>query len=166
MITVSAFRWVPEFAQGLVRDLRVRWALEEVGLDYRVRLFGQERPPEYVKEQPFDQVPCFRNGEVQIFADYMDRVAAAVEARNELLTNPNQAVISETVQEVISRRRDQIKARRVKRWKRASCWHTPERRGNQGSTIGRYLRRTSMARNASSATLRRSLRLRAACAKR
>jgi glutathione S-transferase len=66
-IEITAFRWVPEFAQGLVRDLRVRWALEEAGLDYRVRLFGQERPPEYVKEQPFDQVPCFRDGKVQIF---------------------------------------------------------------------------------------------------
>src|SRR3954449_6621045 len=66
-IEITAFRWVPEFAQGLVRDLRVRWALEEVGLDYRVRLFGQERPPEYVKEQPFDQVPCFSDGEVDIF---------------------------------------------------------------------------------------------------
>jgi glutathione S-transferase len=66
-IEITAFRWVPEFAQGLVRDLRVRWALEEVGLDYRVRLFGQERPPEYVKEQPFDQVPCFSDGKVQIF---------------------------------------------------------------------------------------------------
>jgi glutathione S-transferase len=66
-IEVTAFRWVPEFAQGLVRDLRVRWALEEVGLDYRVRLFGQDRPPEYVKEQPFDQVPCFSDGQVKIF---------------------------------------------------------------------------------------------------
>jgi len=35
MITVSAFKWVPPFAQGLVRDLRVRWALEEAGLPYR-----------------------------------------------------------------------------------------------------------------------------------
>jgi glutathione S-transferase len=33
-IEVSAFRWVPPFAQGLVRDLRVRWALEEAGLAY------------------------------------------------------------------------------------------------------------------------------------
>jgi glutathione S-transferase len=66
-IEITAFRWVPEFAQGLVRDLRVRWALEEVGLDYRVRLLGQERPAEYVKEQPFDQVPCFSDGEVDIF---------------------------------------------------------------------------------------------------
>jgi glutathione S-transferase len=66
-IEISAFRWVPEFAQGVVRDLRVRWALEEAGLDYRVRLLDQERPPEYIKEQPFDQVPCFRDGQVQIF---------------------------------------------------------------------------------------------------
>jgi glutathione S-transferase len=66
-IEITAFRWVPEFAQGLVRDLRVRWALEEAGLDYRVRLLDQERPPEYVKDQPFDQVPCFSDGTVRIF---------------------------------------------------------------------------------------------------
>ena len=43
-IEITAFRWVPEFAQGVVRDLRARWALEEAGLDYRVRLLGQQRP--------------------------------------------------------------------------------------------------------------------------
>ena len=58
---------MPEFAQGVVRDLRARWALEEAGLDYRVRLLGQPRPPEYLREQPFDQVPCFNDGEVRIF---------------------------------------------------------------------------------------------------
>lgn len=66
-IEITAFRWVPEFAQGLVRDLRARWALEEAGLDYRVRLVDQERPPEYLLEQPFDQVPCFTDGQVKIF---------------------------------------------------------------------------------------------------
>lgn len=66
-IEITAFRWVPEFAQGVVRDLRVRWALEEAGLDYRVRLLDQQRPLEYLKEQPFDQVPCFNDGEVSIF---------------------------------------------------------------------------------------------------
>lgn len=66
-IEITAFRWVPEFAQGVVRDLRVRWALEEAGLDYRVRLLGQERPIEYLREQPFDQVPCFDDGQVKIF---------------------------------------------------------------------------------------------------
>jgi glutathione S-transferase len=66
-IEITAFTWVPEFAQGLVRDLRVRWALEEAGLDYRVRLLGQQRPIDYLKEQPFDQVPSFNDGIVQIF---------------------------------------------------------------------------------------------------
>ena len=66
-IELTAFRWVPDFAQGLVRDLRVRWALEEAGLDYRVRLLDQQRPPEYLLEQPFDQVPCFSDGTVRIF---------------------------------------------------------------------------------------------------
>jgi glutathione S-transferase len=67
-IEITAFRWVPEFAQGLVRDLRIRWALEEAGLDYRVRLLDvQSRPSDYVKEQPFEQVPFFSDGVVRIF---------------------------------------------------------------------------------------------------
>ena len=41
MITISAFRWVPPFAQGQVRDLRARWALEEAGLPYHTRLLAQ-----------------------------------------------------------------------------------------------------------------------------
>lgn len=61
MITVSAFRWVPEFAQGQVRDLRVRWALEELGLPYQTRLLGQgdQDTPEYRALQPFGQVPIY-----------------------------------------------------------------------------------------------------------
>ncbi len=66
-IEITAFRWVPEFAQGVVRDLRARWALEEAGLDYRVRLLDQQRPPEYLLEQPFDQVPILNDGDVSIF---------------------------------------------------------------------------------------------------
>jgi glutathione S-transferase len=61
MITVTAFRWVPPFAQGLVRDLRVRWALEELGLPYETRLIGFEDrdTPEYRRVQPFGQVPVY-----------------------------------------------------------------------------------------------------------
>jgi glutathione S-transferase len=66
-IEITAFEWVPDFAKGVVRDLRVRWALEEAGLDYRVRLLGQQRPAEYLLEQPFDQVPVYRDGKVHIF---------------------------------------------------------------------------------------------------
>lgn len=59
MITISAFKWVPDFAQGQVRDLRVRWALEEAGLPYSTRLLGQgdQDTPEYRAMQPFGQVP-------------------------------------------------------------------------------------------------------------
>ncbi len=55
------------------------------------------------------------DGEVQVFGDYMDRVAAAVEARRELQVHPNQPVLSETLQELISLRRDRIKSRRAAR---------------------------------------------------
>jgi glutathione S-transferase len=65
-IEVTAFRWVPEPARGMVKDVRVRWALEEAGLDYRERLIGQERPG-YVSDQPFNQVPFFTDGKVRIF---------------------------------------------------------------------------------------------------
>ena len=66
---VTAFRWVPDFAQGLVRDLRVRWALEEIGRPYRVRLLDalNPRPEDYFCEQPFGQVPAFRDEQVQLF---------------------------------------------------------------------------------------------------
>ena len=61
MITISAFHWVPPFAQGQVRDLRVRWALEEAGLPYRTRLLeqGDQDKPDYRALQPFGQVPIF-----------------------------------------------------------------------------------------------------------
>lgn len=59
MITISAFKWVPHFAQGQVRDLRARWALEEAGLPYRTRLLemGDQNKPDYRALQPFGQVP-------------------------------------------------------------------------------------------------------------
>ena len=48
-VTITAFDWVPEFAKGQVRDLRVRWALEEVGEDYEVRYLkqGTQKEPEH-----------------------------------------------------------------------------------------------------------------------
>ena len=61
MITISAFKWVPDFARGQVRDLRARWALEEAGLPYRTRLLeqGDQDKPDYRALQPFGQVPVF-----------------------------------------------------------------------------------------------------------
>jgi len=59
VITISAFKWVPESARGQVRDLRARWALEEAGLPYKTRLLeqGDQDRPEYRALQPFGQVP-------------------------------------------------------------------------------------------------------------
>jgi glutathione S-transferase len=65
-IELTTFAWVPPFARGQVRDLRVRWALEEAGLEYSVRTVGPI-PPGYEKEQPFCQVPAYREGELQLF---------------------------------------------------------------------------------------------------
>ena len=59
-IAVWGFSWVPPFAQGLVRDLRVRWALEEAGLPYESKWIGtDERHSEsYRRKQPFGVVPA------------------------------------------------------------------------------------------------------------
>ena len=69
MITITAFAWVPPFARGLVRDLRVRWALEEAGLSYKTRLLeqGEGDKPEYRALQPFGQVPIFMEDDVVLF---------------------------------------------------------------------------------------------------
>jgi glutathione S-transferase len=69
MITVSAFRWVPRPARGQVRDLRVRWALEEAGLPYRTRLLaqGDQDKAEYRALQPFGQVPIIEEDGLVLF---------------------------------------------------------------------------------------------------
>jgi glutathione S-transferase len=69
MITISAFKAVPDFAKGQVRDLRVRWALEEAGLPYRTRLLaqGDQEKPEYRALQPFGQVPIFEEDGFVLF---------------------------------------------------------------------------------------------------
>jgi glutathione S-transferase len=69
MITISAFAWVPDFAQGQVRDLRARWALEEAGLPYRARLLamGDQDKPEYRALQPFGQVPIMEEDGFTLF---------------------------------------------------------------------------------------------------
>src|SRR5262245_66494999 len=69
MIRVSAFRWVPTFARGLVRDLRVRWALEEAGLPYETRLIGPEdqESASYRAMQPFGQVPAYEEDGLVLF---------------------------------------------------------------------------------------------------
>lgn len=69
MIEVTAFDWVPDVARGFVKDLRVRWALEEAGLPYTERLIDlqQKLGPEHMRRQPFAQVPAFNDGTVDMF---------------------------------------------------------------------------------------------------
>lgn len=69
MITLTTFRSVPAFAAGYVRDLRVRWALEEAGLPYSLHLldFEDASKPAYRREQPFSQVPVLQDGELSLF---------------------------------------------------------------------------------------------------
>src|ERR1043166_9663212 len=69
MITISAFKWVPDFAHGQVRDLRARWALEEAGLPYRTRLLeqGDQDKQDYRALQPFGQVPILEDDGLVLF---------------------------------------------------------------------------------------------------
>ena len=67
MIRVYAFDWVPPFAKGLVRDLRVRWALEEAGLDYEsITIDHQDKnEADYRALQPFGQVPAYEEAQAE-----------------------------------------------------------------------------------------------------
>ncbi len=68
-IEITAFSWVPSFAQGFVRDLRPRWACEEMSLDYSQRLIDamQPRPASYYLEQPWGQVPVLKDDGITMF---------------------------------------------------------------------------------------------------
>jgi glutathione S-transferase len=67
-LILTTFDWVPETPRGFVRDIRVRWALEEAGLPYRVESvpFG-DRNAEHFSHQPFGQVPWLMDGDISIF---------------------------------------------------------------------------------------------------
>lgn len=67
-LTLTTFDWVPEPPRGFVRDLRVRWALEEAALPYRVASvpFGP-RDATHFAHQPFGQVPWLTDGDLSIF---------------------------------------------------------------------------------------------------
>jgi glutathione S-transferase len=67
-LVLTTFDWVPEMPRGYVRDIRVRWAMEEAGLPYRVKgvPFG-DRNAEHFAHQPFGQVPWLTDGDISIF---------------------------------------------------------------------------------------------------
>jgi len=85
MITISAFKWVPDFARGQVRDLRPRWALEEAGLPYTTRLLalGDQDKPEYRALQPFGQVPILEEDGAVLFES--GAIVLHIAARSEAL---------------------------------------------------------------------------------
>ena len=66
---ITTFKWVPPFAQGLVRDTRARWAFEELGIAYSVRLLdlGDNKTDAHRALQPFGQIPTYSDGQIEIF---------------------------------------------------------------------------------------------------
>jgi glutathione S-transferase len=67
-LEITAFDWVPDFARGYVRDLRPRWACEEIGLDYAEHLISAiNRPADHFLFQPWGQVPVLNDGGIRLF---------------------------------------------------------------------------------------------------
>lgn len=67
---ITAYRSVPDFAYGRIKDIRVRWALDEIGRPYRTRLIGgifEDKAPAYLHDQPFGQVPVYKDGDLTLF---------------------------------------------------------------------------------------------------
>lgn len=66
---ITAYQWVPPFAQGLVRDTRARWAFEEVGVAYDVDIIDlpYAKSEAHRRFQPFGQIPTYSDGKVEIF---------------------------------------------------------------------------------------------------
>jgi glutathione S-transferase len=100
-IEVSAFRWVPPFAQGYVRDLRVRWALEEAGIPYQVALVDQQvcSSADYRHWQPFGQVPAYRDNGVELFES--GAIVLHLAAKSEALSPQDEAGRARTTAWVI-----------------------------------------------------------------
>lgn len=68
-ITITAFERSPDGGKGLARDTRVRWALEEVGQPYEVRLvsFADMKAPDHLAVHPFGQIPTYEEGSLSLF---------------------------------------------------------------------------------------------------
>ncbi|MBO6900229.1 MAG: glutathione S-transferase family protein [Rhizobiaceae bacterium] len=69
MPTITAFEASPDHGRGLARDMRVRWALEEVGQPYDVRLvsFSEMKQPAHLELHPFGQIPTYERGDLALF---------------------------------------------------------------------------------------------------
>lgn len=89
MIKVSAFRSAPAFAQGLIRDLRVRWALEEAGLPYQTMQIVRDdlATKNYRALQPFGQVPAYEEDGFAMFES--GAIVLHIAERSEALMPPD-----------------------------------------------------------------------------
>src|SRR2546422_5436150 len=68
-IIITAFERSPDGGKGLARDMRVRWALEEVGEPYDVRLvsFREKQQPAHLRLHPFGLIPTYQEGDLTLF---------------------------------------------------------------------------------------------------
>lgn len=96
-LVLTTFDWVPEMPRGYVRDLRVRWALEEAGLPYRVESTPfRSRDVDHVAHQPFGQVPWLTDGDLSIFES--GAILLHLGERSDALLPTDQRSRSEAVQ--------------------------------------------------------------------
>ncbi|MBL8590045.1 MAG: glutathione S-transferase family protein [Methylobacteriaceae bacterium] len=100
-LTVWTYDWVPEGPRGYVRDLRLRWALEEAELAYEVRSTPFEnRGPDHLRRQPFGQAPFLSDGDITMFES--GACLLHIAARSERLMPSDPAGAAETLQWVIA----------------------------------------------------------------
>ena len=83
--TITGFARSPDRGRGLARDMRVRWALEEVGRPYDVRLlsFSEMKEPSHLARHPFGQIPTYEEGDLVLFESGAITLRAAGEPENE-----------------------------------------------------------------------------------
>ncbi|MGF7150847.1 glutathione S-transferase [Sphingomonas zeicaulis] len=100
-LTIWSFDWVPPGPRGFVRDLRLRWAAEEAGLDYAVGTVPFEtRQASHFERQPFGQVPFLTDGDITLFESGACLLHLA--AKSEALMPPGARGAAETLQWVIA----------------------------------------------------------------
>ncbi len=88
-MTITTFDWVPEAPRGYVRDIRLRWALEEAGFPYKIESTPfKDRGEEHFQHQPFGQVPWLTHGEISIFESGADLLYVAETSEALLPTDP------------------------------------------------------------------------------
>lgn len=89
-ITVTTFDWVPDLPRGYVRDIRLRWALEEADLRYAVESTAfKDRTDAHFRHQPFGQVPWLSHGEISIFESGADLLYIAETSGKLMPSDPN-----------------------------------------------------------------------------